>query len=160
MDELDEFNEAPHSLRSEANSRNGIRSDGMENIDLDDDDDDEQNQISILDRTIPGRIAASDLLSGSEAFAAGIDDVDLLITDTSKITAPSPDAPTAHARDAQQAYPVHPNLDMLSNSSSSSDIDRHIFSTVNQTGDLDDVRIMANASKSHQHNRRSNNQNM
>lgn len=160
MDELDEFNEAPHSLRSEANSRNDIRSDGMENIDLDDDDDDEQNQISILDRTIPGRIAATDLLSGSEMFASAIDDVDLLITDTKHMIAPSLDTMTmAHSED-QQAYPVHPNLDMLSNSSSSSDIDTHIFNTLNHTGELDDIRIVTNANRNHQHNRHLNNQNL
>lgn len=66
MDELDEFNEAPHSLRSEASSFHEIDPhDDMERIDLDDDDDDDdQNQIiNILDRTIPGQISATDLLS-------------------------------------------------------------------------------------------------
>lgn len=58
MDELDEFNEAPHSLRSETSSFRDISgNDMMERIDLDDDDDDDdQSQIiNILDRTRPGR---------------------------------------------------------------------------------------------------------
>lgn len=65
MDELDEFNEAPHSLRSEASSFHEIHPhDDMERIDLDDDDDDDdQNQIIIVDRTVPGQIRATDLLS-------------------------------------------------------------------------------------------------
>lgn len=65
MDELDEFNEAPHSLRSEASSFHELSHDDMERIDLDDDDDDDdQNQIiNILDRTVPGQIRATDLLS-------------------------------------------------------------------------------------------------
>lgn len=65
MDELDEFNEAPHSLRSESSSFHDLAHDDMERIDLDDDDDDDdQNQIiNILDRTVPGQISATDLLS-------------------------------------------------------------------------------------------------
>lgn len=66
MDELDEFNEAPHSLRSESSSFHELPHDDMERIDLydDDDDDDDQNQIiNILDRTVPGQISATDLLS-------------------------------------------------------------------------------------------------
>lgn len=66
MDELDEFNEAPHSLRSESSSFRDISgNDMMERIDLDDDDDEEdQSQIiNILDRTIPGRIETTDLLT-------------------------------------------------------------------------------------------------
>lgn len=64
MDELDEFNEAPHSLRSESSSFHELPRDDMERIDLDDDDDDDQNQIiNILDRTVPGQITATDLLS-------------------------------------------------------------------------------------------------
>lgn len=67
MDELDEFNEAPHSLRSETSSFRDISgNDMMERIDLDDDDDDDdQSQIiNILDRTRPGgRIETNDLLT-------------------------------------------------------------------------------------------------
>lgn len=65
MDELDEFNEAPHSLRSETSSFRDISgNDMMERIDLDDDDDDDQSQIiNILDRTRPGRIQTNDLLT-------------------------------------------------------------------------------------------------
>lgn len=66
MDELDEFNEAPHSLRSESSSFHEMPHDDMERIDLDDDDDDDDDQnqiINILDRTIPGQISATDLLS-------------------------------------------------------------------------------------------------
>lgn len=67
MDELDEFNEAPHSLRSESSSFHEMPHDDMERIDLDDDDDDDdddQNQIiNILDRTVPGQISATDLLT-------------------------------------------------------------------------------------------------
>lgn len=64
MDELDEFNEAPHSLRSES-SFHEMPHDDMEriNLDDDDDDDDDRNQINILDRTVPGRISSTDLLS-------------------------------------------------------------------------------------------------
>lgn len=83
MDELDEFNEAPHSLRSETNSFNDIRSDDMERIDLDeeDDDDDEQNQINILDRTTPGRIETNDLFGATDLLSSNLTDVDLLIDD-------------------------------------------------------------------------------
>lgn len=66
MDELDEFNEAPHSLRSESSSFHEMPHDDMERIDLDDDDDDDDDQnqiINILDRTVPGKISATDLLS-------------------------------------------------------------------------------------------------
>lgn len=72
MDELDEFNEAPHSLRSETSSFHEMPHDDMEHINLDDDDDDvndddddddDRNQINILDRTVPGQISSTDLLS-------------------------------------------------------------------------------------------------
>lgn len=64
MDELDEFNEAPHSLRSESSSFHEMPHDDMERIDLDDDDDDDdQNQIIEFDRTIPGQISGTDLLT-------------------------------------------------------------------------------------------------
>lgn len=66
MDELDEFNEAPHSLRGETNNFRDISgNDMMERIDLDDDDDDDdQSQIiNILDRTRPGHIETNDLLA-------------------------------------------------------------------------------------------------
>lgn len=71
MDELDEFNEAPHSLRSES-SFHEMPHDDMEHINLDDDDDDDdddRNQINILDRTVPGRISSTDLLSDDIATA-------------------------------------------------------------------------------------------
>lgn len=58
MDELDEFNEAPHSLRSE--SSNSVHC--LPHDDYDDDDDQTQN-INILDRTNPGRIDTNDLIS-------------------------------------------------------------------------------------------------
>lgn len=73
MDELDEFNEAPHSLRSETSSFHEMPHDDMEHINLDDDDDDvngdddddddDRNQINILDRTVPGQISSTDLMS-------------------------------------------------------------------------------------------------
>lgn len=66
MDELDEFNEAPHSLRSESSSFHEMPPDDMERIDLDDDDDDDDDQnqiINILDRTVPGQISSTDLMS-------------------------------------------------------------------------------------------------
>lgn len=81
MDELDEFNEAPHSLRSEANSFHEMRPDDMERIDLDDDDDDDDDQnqiINILDRT-NGRIETNDLISTN----------DLLTSDSNTINAPA-----------------------------------------------------------------------
>lgn len=59
MDELDEFNEAPHSLRSESNSIHHLPPDD----DDDDDDDDQSQNINILDRTNPGRIDTNDLIS-------------------------------------------------------------------------------------------------
>lgn len=169
MDELDEFNEAPHSLRSEANLRNGIRSERMANIELDDDDDDDQNQISILDRTTPGRIEATDLLSGDEMFPRNTGDVDLLINDTNHIKAPHHQSVAYQLQQQQQQQQFQPhtqattvlsNLDAFSDSGSSSDIDRHIFNTLNNTGDLDNIRIITNAKKNHQFNRHSNNQNM
>lgn len=62
MDELDEFNEAPHSLRSETSSIHHLPPDDDEDDDDGDDDDHSQN-INILDRTNPGRIDTNDLIS-------------------------------------------------------------------------------------------------
>lgn len=75
MDELDEFNEAPHSLRSETSSfRDVSGNDMMERIDLDDDDDEEdQSQIiNILDRTVPGRIETTDLLTSDNLLIGNL----------------------------------------------------------------------------------------
>lgn len=62
MDELDEFNEAPHSLRSEANSIHHLPPDDDDDDGDDDDDDDRSRNINILDRT-NGRIETRDLIS-------------------------------------------------------------------------------------------------
>lgn len=81
MDELDEFNEAPHSLRSESSN---IRHLPPEDDDDDDDDDDQSQNINILDRTNPGRIDTNDLIStdllvGSEHDTIVLSTDDLLI---------------------------------------------------------------------------------
>lgn len=65
MDELDEFNEAPHSLRSETSSMHDLPPD-----DDDDDEDDQSQNINILDRTQPGRIETNVLIN-----------TDILVTD-------------------------------------------------------------------------------
>lgn len=69
MDELDEFNEAPHSLRSESSTFQKMQNDEIGRMELYDDDfdDDDQNQIiNILDRTVPGRIETNDLITTND----------------------------------------------------------------------------------------------
>lgn len=132
MDELDEFNEAPHSLRSEASSFHELSHDDMERIDLDDDDDDDQNQIiNILDRTVPGQISSTDLLTDDTTTIIPADN--LMFDDS-----------------AQSMFNSNGNLHKqraLLDSSSSSNFSKSAKLTNSANGAIGDVLILTNKSK-------------
>lgn len=143
MDELDEFNEAPHSLRSEASSFHELSHDDMERIDLDDDDDDDdQNQIiNILDRTVPGQISSTDLLTDIDTTTI-IPVNNLMFDDTTQSMFNS----NGNLNKQRTSGGTHTILDSISssNSSNSSKSDKL---TNSANGAIGDVLILTNKSK-------------
>lgn len=143
MDELDEFNEAPHSLRSEASSFHELSHDDMERIDLDDDDDDDdQNQIiNILDRTVPGQISSTDLLTDDTTTIIPADN---LMFDESAHSMFNSNG-NLHKQRASSGG-AHMVLDS-SSSSNSSNFSKSDKLTNSANGAIGDVLILTNKSK-------------
>lgn len=144
MDELDEFNEAPHSLRSEASSFHELSHDDMERIDLDDDDDDDQTQIiNILDRTVPGQISSTDLLTDDTTTIIPADN---LMFDESTPSMFNSNG-NLHKQRASGGGGAHTILDSSSSSSNSSNFSKSDKLTNSANGAIGDVLILTNKSK-------------
>lgn len=156
MDELDEFNEAPHSLRSEASSIHHLPPD---DDDEDDDDDDQSQNINILDRTNPGRIDTNDLIStdllvGSEHnIVLSTDDllIDANIHNTMNNNNNSFNQFALNYNDQRQLHQNHYQTDSLIDDDSvahSPSIDgvanENVNNWLNQSNSDSDVTIIAN----------------
>lgn len=166
MDELDEFNEAPHSLRSETSSFHEMPHDDMEHINLDDDDDDvndddddddDRNQINILDRTVPGQISSTDLLSDGLTTTTTIIQGDSLMLDIDTPHSPFQSNGNVHSDVRSQSSGIGGST-MLDNinttnrytSSSNHSKSDKIANSMNGSA-IGDVLILANKSKPQQH---------